>query len=210
MEDSRGPEPLDVLAFAMGKMLSPIFIDYSDKKSEQRQSFEINQFHILEECDSLPTPIKLFDISLMKAHDVISSRENAFGLLLIQNTRQSLLSRYSWSPVKETITDEISNFQSSDLFYIMNKSGITYSYTEDEKRHTESKNKVDKDRSSILLKFPSNWHQHQIDNLETHMHYVLMLSTNKKLLHFMRQQLVYVNEFNPCIDFFQGQPSYLE
>ena len=150
MEDSRGPEALDVLAFTMGKMLSPIFIDYSDKKSEQRQSIEINQFHILEECDSLPTPIKLLDISLMRAH-VISSPENAFRLLLIQNIRQSLLSRYSWSPVKEIITDEISNFQSSDLFYIMNKSGITYSYTEDKKRHTESKNKVDKDRSSVLL-----------------------------------------------------------
>ena len=24
----------------------------------------------------------------------------------------------------------------------------------------------------------------------------------------MTQQVVYVNEFNPCIDFFQGQPSY--
>ena len=31
MEDSRGSELTDVLAFAMGKMLCPIFMDYSDK-----------------------------------------------------------------------------------------------------------------------------------------------------------------------------------
>ena len=41
------------------------------------------------------------------------------------------------------------------------------------------------------------------------MHYILMLCKNEKLLHFMTQQVVYVNEFNPCIDFFQGQSSYL-
>ena len=41
------------------------------------------------------------------------------------------------------------------------------------------------------------------------MHYAMMLSTNEKLLHFMTQQLVYIQDFNPHLDFFCSQPSYL-
>eukprot|EP00794_Sanderia_malayensis_P002588 gene2588-2999_t len=206
--ESREPNALELISFALGKILSPTFVDYSDDKTAKRQCFKVDEFKILEECNSLPTPITLFDITLLGGN-AISSREEAFKFLQINNIRQSLFSRYSWSPLKEMMTDEISNFQSSDLFYVMNKSGITYSYSEDEKTHEKCKEKLDKERSSILLNIPSNCHLNQIDNLETHMHYVLMLSTNEKLLHFMTQQVVYIDNFVPNIDFFQSQPSFL-
>ena len=101
------------------------------------------------------------------------------------------------------MTDEISNFQSSNLFHVMNKSGITYSYFEDEKHHNDAKSKLDGERSKILLNIQSNCHLHQIDNLETRMQYAMMLSTNEKL-HFMTQQLV-----THTWIFFCSQPSYL-
>ena len=90
----------------------------------------------------------------------------------------------------------------------MNKLGITYSYTEDERHHTEEKLKLDKERPSILMKKPSNCH-HQIDNPETRMQYVLMLSSNETFLHFMTHQLVFIEDFYPVLVFFDSQPSYL-
>ena len=123
---------------------------------------------------------------------------------------------HNWSPLefqlpdgKEIITDEVSNYQSSDLFNLMKKLGITYSYTEDERHHTEAKLKLDKERPFILMEKPSNCHLYQINNLETRMQYVLMLSSNEKLLHFMTQQLVFIEDFYPVLDFFDSQPSYL-
>ena len=83
----------------------------------------------------------LFDITLTRAH-VSDKPEAAFKLLQIQNIRQALSSRLSWSPLKEIVTDEIFGFQSSNLFDVMNKSRITYSYSEDEKHHNDAKSKL--------------------------------------------------------------------
>ena len=91
----------------------------------------------------------------------------------------------------------------------MNKLGITYSYTEDERHHTEAKLKLDKERPTILMKKPSNCHLHQIDNLETRMQNVLMLSSNEKLLHFMTQQSGFIEDFYPVLDLFDSQPSQI-
>ena len=206
--EERDPTALELVSSAMGKLLDSKFDDYSYSRTEQHKIFESKDLSIVAECSLIPMPIKLFDITLTRAH-VTDKPDTAFKLLQIQNIRQALSSRLSWSPLKEIMTDEISNFQSSNLFHVMNKSGITYSYFEDEKHHNDAKFKLDGERSKILLNIQSNCHLHQIDNLETRMQYAMMLSTNEKLLHFMTQQLVYIQDFNPHLDFFCSQPSYL-
>ena len=189
----------------MEKMLDPSFHDYSCNQTEKHKTFEPMQFSILTECKLIPVPVKLFDIMLCRTNtNVITSCETALKVVHIQNIRQALTSRLSWSPMKETMTDEISNFQSSNLFHLMNKFGITFSYLKDEKHHTEAKTNLDKDRSGILLQMSTNCHLHQIDNLEIGMQCVMMLSTNEKLLHFMTQQLAYIKDYFPTLDFSVG------
>ena len=204
----REPTVSELVSSAMGKFLYSKFDDYSHSRTEQHKIFESKDFSIAAERTLIPMPIKLFDITLTRAH-VTDKPETTFKLLQIQNIRQPLSSRLSWSSLKEIMTDEIFNFQSSKLFDVMNKSGITYSYSDDEKHHNDAKSKLDDERSKILLNIQSNCHIHQIDNLETRMQYTMMLSTNEKLLHLMTQQVAYIQDFNPHLDFFCLQPSYL-
>ena len=173
------PTALELVSSAMGKLLHSKFDDYSNSRTEQHKIFEVKDFSIVAECSLIPMSIKLIDITLTRAH-VIDKSKTAFKLLQIQNIRQTLSSRPSMSPLIEIMTDEISNFQSSNLFHDMNKSGITYIPRMKNTKMMSNLSKADGERSKILLNIQSNCHLHQTDNLETRMQYAMMLSTNEK------------------------------
>ena len=157
------PAPFELVCSAMEKCLTQVSTIILANQTEKHKTFEPIQFSILTEYKFIPMLVKLFDIMLFRTNtNVITSRETALTVVQIQNISQALTSRLSWSPMKEIMTDEISNFQSSNLFYLVNKSDITFSYSEDEKHHTEAKTNLDKDRSRILLQTPTNCHLHQI------------------------------------------------
>ena len=98
-EKMLSPTPLELVSSAFGKLLQKYFLDYSDDQTSKHKGFFPKQFSFASEFDKVPLPIKLFDISLTASSDS-TSRENKLRLALMQNIRQAMFSRTTWSPMK--------------------------------------------------------------------------------------------------------------
>ena len=66
--EERDPTTLELVSSAMGKLLDSKFDDYSYSRTEQHKIVESKDFSIVAECSLILMPIKLFDITLTRAH----------------------------------------------------------------------------------------------------------------------------------------------
>ncbi len=199
------------LFFFTAKCLSGNFFAHNELiQQTQNCNYPVSDFRVGAEISSTPFVFLLFDLVLTGNSTVDPSENSQYSTLLkclaIHCIRQKLVGCKTITMLQKVLSNEVSLTCSKSLMTVLNKSGLSFSYSKDmkdSKRARQIWNNVGLKKT--LQNIPSNMHSIECDNLET-MLKSASIHNAERLTHFLTSQLEYVKGQYVTLDLFKKPP----
>ena len=207
----RKPTPLETLVFFTASCLKE---SYNNHQVDLRNNQSLpRDFRVGAEIKNIPFSVLLFDIVLTGIQQMLPSQRNSrhvlFKLLLIDSIRHKISDQGIVTPVHKVLSNDISLTCSKGLMTLLNRCGLSYSYTKDIKDSQIARQLwVSVGLKNSIRNTPSNMHWIEMDNLET-MLKCTTIHNAERLTHFLTSQLEFIPDNDIILDLYQQSPPHL-
>ena len=207
---------MEIVVYASAKLLKDTFRNYHmSHNSTDIEKLPLTCFRVGVEAFSLPVLLLIFDLVLTGKEENISQlkieniKSLLFKCLAINSVREKMCDFKTITPFHAVLSNEASLTCSKSLLSLLNRCGISFSYSKDLKDGKLSRILWNSfGVRSAMQNTKSNMHWIECDNLET-MLKTTSIHNAERLTHFLTSQLEYVECHNTVIDLHEKQPSHL-
>ena len=180
-----------------------------------RSKFNTYNSRIGAEYYKLPLTQRLYDTVLtatkfekMNSITAVDRSEKLIRRLMRHGIRLQFLNKDDVTSLHKVMTQVCSNFDSTEVLTVGNKSGICLSYNVDLSENKAARKAYDKNCEQILNANDSDIHIWNTDNLETVMKWMNTLKEGDKLTHFMTSMLMFIEGHKQALDFYSKQSEH--